>query len=509
MGVMNILGKMPLKQKITALILAASCLVLLLSSSIFVGSQVVAYKRLTVSELNAVANVIASNVSAAVIFDDADAAEEMLRVLGAKPGFVWAGILLPDGRLFAAHESNPGGAARKFDPGWRAVGATSGETDTHSEALRLLDSLIELRTPIRLDGETIGTLHLRADLAQMYDIIDAYLVLAAFVILLSIAVAFVLAHRIQKIVTEPVLGLLDTMQAVSSKQDYTIHARKYADDELGQVSDGFNRMLDEIQAHDLELRAAWHEADAASRAKTEFLANMSHELRTPLNAIIGFAEIIKMEMLGPLGNGRYRHYAEDIFYSGHHLLAVIGDILDISKVEAGEFELHAEPTDLEEIVTQSLRLVRERAEAAGIRIDVAIAADLPLLSLDQRLIKQSLINLLSNAIKFSPQDGSIAVEVARDPEGWVLLSVADRGIGIAKDDVPSVLQPFIQVENAFSRSHQGTGLGLPLAKSFIEAHGGRLEIDSKVGHGTRVTLQIPPERAIQAPRPHALAQSAE
>ena len=268
-------------------------------------------------------------------------------------------------------------------------------------------------------------------------------------------------------------------------------------------------MLAEIQAHDLELRAAWHEADAASRAKTEFLANMSHELRTPLNAIIGFAEIIKMEMLGSLGIDRYRHYAEDIFDSGHHLLAVIGDILDISKVEAGEFELHAEPADLEEIVAQSLRLVRERAEAAGIRIDMAIATGLPLLSLDQRLIKQCLINLLSNAIKFSPKDGSIAVEVVRDPKGWVLLSVADRGIGIAEEDVPSVLQPFIQVENAFSRSHQGTGLGLPLAKSFIEAHGGRLKIDSEVGHGTRVTLHIPPERAIQAPQPHMLSQSAE
>jgi signal transduction histidine kinase len=268
-------------------------------------------------------------------------------------------------------------------------------------------------------------------------------------------------------------------------------------------------MLAEIQAHDLELRAAWHEADAASHAKTEFLANMSHELRTPLNAIIGFSEIIKLEMLGPLGTGRYRHYAQDIFDSGNHLLAVISDILDISKVEAGEFELYAEPTDLAEIVEQSLRLVRERAEAAGIGIDVTIDASLPQLLLDQRLIKQCLINLLSNAIKFSPEDGRVAVQAARGAEGSVLLSVADSGIGIAEDDIPSVLQPFSQVENAFSRRHEGTGLGLPLAKSFIEAHGGRLEIDSTVGHGTRVTLHIPPQRAIEAPAPHLAAQPAE
>ena len=492
---MNIFGKMSLKQKITALILAASCLVLLLSSTIFVGSQVITYKRLTVSELNAVAGIIASNVSAAVVFDDPASAEEMLRVLGAKPGLVWARILRPDGSLFAAHEARPGGAGASGVPDWAAV--------------KMLDSLIDLRVPIRLDGETIGTLHLRADLTQMYDIIDTYLVLAAFVVFLLIALAFVMASRIQKVVTEPVLGLLATMRAVSRDQDYTIRARKHADDELGQVSDGFNRMLAEIQAHDLELRAAWHEADAASRAKSEFLANMSHELRTPLNAIIGFSEIIKLEMLGPLGTGRYRHYAQDIFDSGNHLLAVIGDILDISKVEAGEFELHAEPTDLEQIVEQSLRLVRERAEAAGIRIEVAIGRDLPRLLLDQRLIKQSLINLLSNAIKFSPEGGSVAVRVARGPEGSVLLSVADSGIGIAEDDIPSVLKPFSQVESAFSRSHEGTGLGLPLAKSFIEAHGGRLEIDSTVGRGTRVTLHIPAQRAIAAPWPDLAAQPAE
>ncbi len=439
-----------------------------------------------------------------MVFDDPASAEEMLRVLGAKPGFVWARILLPDGSLFAAHEAQPGSAAEPVVPNWEVVGLAGGETARPSQALQLLDSLIDLRMPILLNGETIAALHLRADLAQMYDIIDAYLVLAAFVVFLLIAVAFVMASRIQKVVTEPVLGLLATMQAVSSEQDYTIRARKHADDELGQVSDGFNRMIAEIQAHDLELRAAWHEADAASRAKTEFLANMSHELRTPLNAIIGFSEIIKLEMLGPLGTGRYRHYAQDIFDSGNHLLAVIGDMLDISKVEAGEFELHAEPTELEEIVEQSLRLVRERAEAAAIRIDLAIGRDLPQLLLDQRLIKQSLINLLSNAIKFSPEGGRVAVQAARGPDGAVLLSVADSGIGIAEDDIPSVLQPFSQVESAFSRSHEGTGLGLPLAKSFIEAHGGRLEIDSTVGHGTRVTLHIPrgtgDRRAVAPPR---------
>ncbi len=501
--------KMSLKQKITALILAASCIVLLLSTSIFVGSQVITYKRLTVSELNVVAGIIASNVSAAVIFDDALSAEEMLRALRAKPSIVWARIYRDDGSLFAAYPAGSAVGTGEQNSASSTHEIEIEDLDAQTQVLQLLEGHTDLRTPILLDGEVIGTLHLRSDLAQMYDIIDAYLVLAGVVVLLLIAVAFVIASRLQKVVSEPVLDLLGTMQVVSTDQDYSVRARKYAEDELGRLSEGFNHMLAKIQSRDDTLRAAWHEADSANRAKTEFLANMSHELRTPLNAIIGFSEIIKAEMLGPVGTGRYRHYAQDIFDSGHHLLEVIGDILDISKVEAGEFELHVEATDLADIVEQSLRLVRERAEAAGVAIDVAVDGGLPQLMLDQRLSKQSLINLLSNAIKFSPEAGRVTVRAERGPKGSARLTVADTGIGIAEGDIASVLQPFSQVESAFSRSHEGTGLGLPLAKSFIEAHGGSLEIDSTVGQGTRVTLSIPAQRAVDTPPPCLAAQPAE
>ena len=494
-----------LKQKITALILAASCIVLLLSSSIFVGSQVITYKRLTVGELNAVAGIIASNVTAAVVFDDPASARETLAALRAKPGIVAARIYRYDGSLFAEFVAQPAtgedGAASA--PPLRAGKPLPGE---RGQELRLLDGYIDLYAPIDLDGETIGTLYLRSDLKQMYDIIDAYLVLAGFVVLLLIIVAFIIASRLQKVVTEPVLNLLETMQAVSSDQDYSVRARKHADDELGELSDGFNEMLAKIQAHDDNLRAAWREAEAASRAKTEFLANMSHELRTPLNAIIGFSEIIKTEMLGPLGTARYKFYAQDICDSGQHLLEVIGDILDISKVEAGGFELNAEAADLGDIIELCVRLVRERAEAAGITLDVKIDPALPQLLLDRRLVKQSLINLLSNAIKFSPDPGPVTVRAARVSDGSVLLVVTDAGMGIAEADIPKILQPFSQVESAFSRSHQGTGLGLPLTKSFIEAHGGALELRSKVGEGTSVSLRFPAQRVIEGPPP-SLARS--
>ncbi len=498
-------SKFTLKQKITALILAVSCIVLFLSSSIFVGSQIITYKRLTVGELNAIADIIASNVTAAVVFDDAASAEETLAALRAKPGIVSARIYRVDGSLFAAFEAAPaaGEDGRAAPP--RADDRLRGE---RGQELRMLDGYIDLYAPIHLDGERIGTLYLRSDLKQMYDIIDTYLVLAGFVVALLIIVAFLFASRLQKVISAPVLNLLGTMQAVSSGQDYSVRARKHADDELGELSDGFNEMLAKVQAHDDNLRAAWREADTASRAKTEFLANMSHELRTPLNAIIGFSEIIKTEMLGPLGTERYRLYAQDICDSGQHLLQVINDILDISKVEAGGFELDAEATDLGDIIEQSVRLVRKRAEAAHVKLVMEVEPEIPQILIDRRLIKQSLINLLSNAIKFSRDPGHVTLRAIRDSDGAVLLTVTDAGIGIAEKDIPKVVQPFSQVESAFSRSHEGTGLGLPLTKSFVEAHGGTLEIRSRVGRGTAVTLRLPPDRVLEGRPARALAQPA-
>ncbi|HSR72884.1 MAG TPA: HAMP domain-containing sensor histidine kinase, partial [Kiloniellales bacterium] len=364
-------------------------------------------------------------------------------------------------------------------------------------ALRLFDDELELTAPIRLDGEVVGTVQLRSDLARVSAIIDTYLVMAGLVVLLLVVASVLIAARLQKLISAPILDLLRTMQRVAGEQDYGVRARRYGDDELGQLATGFNRMLERIQSHDERLSAAYREAEAASRAKTEFLANMSHELRTPLNAIIGFSEILKAELLGPLGSERYRFYAQDIHDSGHHLLEVINDILDISKVEAGEFELQEQSGDLRNIVAAALRLVRERAESAGIAIEVSVEEGVPEVWIDRRLIKQGVINLLSNAVKFSPEPGTVSVRLARTSDGGLRLSVSDRGIGIAEGDVARVLQPFAQVESAYARSHEGTGLGLPLAKSFIEAHGGRLEIDSRLGEGTTVTLYFPPERVIK------------
>ena len=231
-------------------------------------------------------------------------------------------------------------------------------------------------------------------------------------------------------------------------------------------------------------------AESASKAKSEFLANMSHELRTPLNAIIGFSEIMQREMYGPVGHARYKEYAGDILSSGQHLLALINDILDMSKIEAGKLTLRPEPLDLIEITEDVVRLIRTRAEAGGLTLALDIP-NLPAVEADYRALKQILLNLLTNAVKFTPRGGRVEVSAARRGDGRIQVSVKDTGIGIAESDMERLAKPFEQIESQHSKTQQGTGLGLALTKSLVEGHGGALDIQSQAGVGTTVRFSLP------------------
>ena len=241
------------------------------------------------------------------------------------------------------------------------------------------------------------------------------------------------------------------------------------------------------------------EAEVANRAKSEFLANMSHELRTPLNAIIGFAEIIMDEVLGPVGNEKYRDYAKDINDSGQHLLEIINDILDLSKIETGQVALREEEIDVPEVVHGCLKLIGERAKSAGVDLIADFDTETyPVLLADRRMLKQILVNLLSNAVKFTPPGGRVTVSAHCDPAAGYTLTIADTGIGIAPDDIPKALARFAQVDARLDRRFEGTGLGLPLSKALVELHGGSLELESEVCVGTTVTIRFPAARV--APR---------
>lgn len=243
---------------------------------------------------------------------------------------------------------------------------------------------------------------------------------------------------------------------------------------------------------------AMRDAQTANRAKSEFLALMSHELRTPLNAVLGFSEIISQEAFGPLGTDKYSEYASDIYNSGQHLLDLINDILDLSKVESGKDEILDEEIAIDALISQVMPLVTGRAERGGVALRHESPDDRYVLLADRRKLKQILVNLLSNAIKFTAEGGQVFLKAWYQPKSGYMFRVVDNGIGIARDDIPKALSPFQQIESELNRKIEGTGLGLPLSKALVELHGGSLDLQSEVGVGTTVTVCFPPERVIES-----------
>jgi len=272
---------------------------------------------------------------------------------------------------------------------------------------------------------------------------------------------------------------------------------------LGMMAFGLNRQLQARMLAHCQLRETVRElensriaAEESSRVKSQFMANMSHELRTPLNAIIGFSEVIRDALVGPVA-ARYKDYARDIHSSGRHLLGLINDVLDLSKIELGRLELHEEPVVLAKLVNDCERLIAERVRASNLELAIDLPADLPLLRGDELRLKQVVLNLLSNAVKFTPPGGRITLSARMTAESGIVLAVADTGIGMKPEEIPIALEPFRQIDSALNRRYEGTGLGLPLARTLVELHGGMLNISSTPGQGTTVTVALPAARIIR------------
>jgi two-component system cell cycle sensor histidine kinase PleC len=254
----------------------------------------------------------------------------------------------------------------------------------------------------------------------------------------------------------------------------------------------------EMRAMTVDLENARRQAEEASRTKSNFLATMSHELRTPLNAILGFADIMRQGIFGPVGNPRYEDYLDGIVKSGQHLLSLINDVLDMSRIEAGRLELVESRIDIGQAIDQALDMVTVTAQGKGVVLERALPASLPSLKADDRLVRQMLLNLLSNAIKFTPEGGQVEIAVALLGEGDLAIRVRDTGIGMSDRQLQKVFEPFSQGDSMRAREAGGSGLGLPITRRLIELHDGRIHLASRKQSGTTATLVFPAARVSPA-----------
>jgi signal transduction histidine kinase len=356
------------------------------------------------------------------------------------------------------------------------------------------EDLLDRMLPLRAEAEQLAV-DLYQDAADLADGTDAevqeliahnaasfassralFISVAAGAIVLALLLGFVLSWS----VIEPIQNI-DTRLAAIASGDFSGHVEVDNRDELGALGANVNRMND-------ELRRLYTELEAASRHKSEFLANMSHELRTPLNAILGFSQVLRDQMVGPV-NEKQAEYLDDIVSSGNHLLALINDVLDLSKVEAGQVELDVHPFSLREALERGVVMVRERATEDGVRVAFVADPDVDVVDGDERRIKQVIFNLLSNAVKFTPTGGEVDVSATR-VNGEVRVSVADTGPGVAPEDRERIFEEFQQSETGVEH-REGTGLGLALSKRYVELHGGRIWLESELGHGSTFTFALP------------------
>lgn len=500
---LTFLRRLPLKRKLMLVIMATTTIGLLLAAAFFGLYERHTARASLVRDLITLAQLIGDRSTAALLFDDPQSAKDSLAALRFRDNVEAACIYRENGELFAEYAI--AGTAHDFPP-------AAADRVYYFERRSLV-----LFEPIVLDGKRVGTVHIRASLAGIGSREREYL-LATLLILIGAGLAsYFLSARLQRLVSEPLAQVTDAAHRITQEKNFAVRARETGDVEADVLVRAFNEMLGTIEAKNTELHeanrslerrvatrteelhAAMVRAEAADRLKSAFLATMSHELRTPLNSIIGFTGILLQGLAGPLSPEQHKQLSM-VRGSARHLLELINDVLDISKIEAGQLEVRPTPFALADSVEHVAAAVRPMADKKGLALRTTIAPGFDEIVTDRRRFEQVLLNLLNNAIKFTERgEVNLVVEHVADyrrtpesaPVPAVRLAVADTGIGIKSDDLPKLFQPFRQIDTGLTRTHEGTGLGLAICRRLAALMGGEIAVSSVWLRGSVFTLTLP------------------
>src|SRR5690349_17836695 len=507
-----------IKRKLMLITMLTSSIALLLSSASFLMYDLISFRHLLTQDLATQAEIIGYNSAAAMAFRDEPAATATLTALTAKDDIVAAVLYSPDGKMFA-HYFRPGKSLPDVLP-----------ARSHGKNYRFVDGYLEVFQDVTLNGEHLGTLFLQSDMRQWSLRAKRYAGIFFVFVLASGFFALLVSSKLQRMISGPILHLEDTIRMVSANKNYEVRAVKSYGDEIGRLIDGFNTMLSEMQHRDTALRSANDQlktrtneleaeimhrrkaqgellkakqaAEEASRAKSAFLANMSHELRTPLNAIIGYSEMLAEETQD-LGKIETVQDLQKIQAAGKHLLALINDVLDLSKIEAGKMGLHLETFDVTDLVEEIVTALEPAAAKNGNKIKIQMADNLGMMRADITKVRQILFNLLSNACKVTDH-GTVSIDVdqsTKERSDWIRFCVRDTGIGITAQQKENLFKEFAQADTSISRKYGGTGLGLAITHRFVQLMRGRISVESEPGKGSNFTVYLPTEVKIEAVEP--------